>query len=79
MKKLILAPVILLALSMGACRCTVERQAVEEVERSHGMIATQLLKYVDKDPALDQKAKGDWKGLVESDKRNIEKLKKALE
>lgn len=69
---------LVLAVSLSAC-CTVERQAVDEVDRSHTLIATQLLKYVEKDASLDAKAKKDWKDLVDSDKRNIEKLKKAAE
>lgn len=67
-----------LAFCLSAC-CTVERRAVEEVDRSHALIATQLLKYVDKDASLSAKDKDDWRKLVESDKRNIERLKKAVE
>ncbi len=68
-----------LAFALSACKCTVERQSVDEVDRSHSLISTQLLKYVEKDASLDAAAKNDWKKLVESDKRNIEKLKKAVE
>lgn len=79
MRKSLISLGLILVMCMSACKCTVERAAVDEVDRSHSMIATQLMKYVDKDASLDAKAKADWKGLVESDKRNIEKLKKAAQ
>lgn len=70
---------LVLAFSLSACTCTVEKQAVTQVENSHKLISTQLLKYVEADPKLDAKAKDDWKKLVESDQRNIDALKKAME
>lgn len=79
MRRLIIAVLALAVVGLSACRCTVERRAVEEVERSHELISAQLLKYVEKDPVLKEKDRADWRALVESDKRNIERLKKALE
>ena len=77
MKKVAILAAALVGLSMSACCSTIPRQAVDEVDRSHSLISTQLLKYVEKDAALNAAAKDDWKKLVESDKRNIEALKKA--
>lgn len=83
-----LAIAAFLALSLSACSCAVERRAVEEVERTHTLISTQLLEYVSADPLIagpgateeaKKKARDDWKGIVESDRRNIDRLKKALE
>jgi len=80
MKKLSLTFLsVLLALSLAACKCTAERKAVDEMEKSRELISTKLLKYVEKDPALKPADKDDWKKLVETDKRNTQALKKALE
>lgn len=80
MKRLVtLALSLALVFSLSSCKCSVERQAVSQVEGSHKLIATQLLKYVDADPKLDAKAKNDWKQMVEADQRNIDSLKKAME
>lgn len=79
MRKVATLAVALLGMFLAACTCPAARKAVDEVDRSHGLISTQLLKYVEKDASLNQAAKDDWKKLVESDKKNIEALKKALE
>lgn len=79
MKKAILGLFLLVVLFVSGCKCTVEREAISQVENSHGLIATQLLKYVEADPKLSPKDKEDWKKLVASDKGNIEALKKATE
>lgn len=80
MKRIALAFVsVVLVFSLASCKCSVEKQAVTQVENSHKLIAVKLLQYVDKDASLDAKAKDDWKKLVESDQRNIEALKKAME
>lgn len=68
-----------LFLSLSGCKCSVEKAAVSQVEASHKLIATQLLKYVAADTKLSEKAKEDWSKLVESDQRNIDALKKAME
>jgi hypothetical protein len=79
-KRLLLAFVsVVLLFSLTSCKCSVEKAAVSQVENSHKLIATKLLDYVGKDASLDPKAKNDWKLLIESDQRNIEALKKALE
>lgn len=80
MRKLVLALIgIVLVLSMSACKCGAAKQSVSEVKASHKLIADQLLKYVQADPKLSDKDKNDWKGLVDSDARNIDKLEKAME
>jgi hypothetical protein len=80
MKKLTVALLsCVLALSLSGCKCSVEKAAVSQVEGSHKLISAKLLEYVSKDAALDAKAKDDWKKLVESDQRNIDALKKAME
>lgn len=89
MKKLTVALLsCVLALSLSSCKCTAEKAAVDQVENSHKLIAAKLLKYVDADENIagagataDQKkkARDDWHKLVESDQRNIDALKKAME
>lgn len=80
MKRVALAFVsVALIFSLTSCKCGVEKAAVTQVENSHKLIAAKLLKYVDADASLDAKAKNDWKALVESDQRNIDALKKAME
>lgn len=80
MRKLVLALIgIVLVLSMSACKCGAAKQSVSEVKASHKLIADQLLKYVQADPKLSDKDKNDWKGLIDSDARNIDKLEKAME
>lgn len=80
MKRIALAFVsVVLVFSLSSCKCSVEKQAVTQVENSHKLIAAKLLQYVDKDASLDAKAKNDWKLLIESDQRNIDALKKAME
>ena len=79
MKRALLGLLLLAVLFVSGCKCTVEREAISQVENSHSLIATQLLKYVEADPKLSSKDKEDWKKLVTSDKANIEALKKATE
>lgn len=79
MRKVAILMALVMGLSMTACSCPAAKKAVDEVDRSHGLISTQLLKYVDKDASLNEAGKKDWRLLVESDKRNIEALKKALD
>lgn len=96
MKKLVLAGLsLVLVFGLASCKCSAERAAVDEVDRTHSIIAAKLLKYVDADPniagpknsgetdaayeARKKAARDDWRKTVESDKRNIEKLKQALE
>ena len=79
MKRALIGLLLLAVLFVSGCKCTVEREAISQVENSHSLIATQLLKYVEADPKLSPKDKEDWKKLVTSDKANIEALKKATE
>lgn len=80
MKRLTLAVVVaFVALSLSACKCTTEKAAVSRIQATHEKVAKKLLEYVDKDPALKPADKDDWKKLVESDQRNVEALRKALE
>lgn len=78
MKKII-GLCLVLAFGLSACACPSAKLAVNEVERSHEIISKQLLKYVEADTSLSKESKDDWKKLVESDKRNIYALKKAME
>lgn len=78
MRKLWILLSLVLVLTLASCKCSAERGAVSQVQASHEMIAKKLLEYVDKDVALKPADKDDWKKLVESDRRNIESLKKAL-
>ena len=77
MKKLALAIVLALAALQG-CKCAAEKAAVVQVQNSHELVSKKLLEYVDKDASLNAAAKDDWKKLVESDRRNLDSLKKAL-
>jgi hypothetical protein len=78
MRKLALSVALLAALACGACKCAAERNAVVQIEATHEKVAKRLLEYVEKDASLNAAAKDDWKKLVESDRRNIEALKRAL-
>jgi chaperone required for assembly of F1-ATPase len=78
-KRLLVGIALVAVIFTSGCKCTVERAAVDQVENSHNLISTRLLKYVDADTKLSAKDKDDWKKLVESDKANIDALKKALE
>jgi hypothetical protein len=78
-RKLSLALALLAALACGACKCTAEKAAVSRIQATHEKVAKKLLDYVDKDPALKPEDKKDWRLLVESDQRNVEALRKALE
>ena len=77
MRKVALA-LVLCAAALQGCKCSAERAAVVQVQNSHEIVSKKLLDYVDKDASLDAKAKDDWRKLVESDRRNLESLKKAL-
>jgi len=79
-KKIMLAFVsVVLIFSFSGCKCSVEKAAVTQVDGSHKLVSTQLLKYVDADTKLSDKDKSDWHKLVESDQRNMDALKKAME
>jgi hypothetical protein len=79
MRTLSLAFALLAVLACGACKCTAEKAAVSRIQATHEKVAKKLLDYVDKDPALKPEDKKDWRLLVESDQRNVEALRKALE
>lgn len=70
---------VVLVVSLSSCKSTVDKQAINQVDSSHKLIAAKLLKYVDADASLDAKAKDDWHKLIDSDQRNIDALKKAAE
>lgn len=61
-----------------ACSCPAARQAAVEVERTNNLISPKFLQYIEADAALKPAEKNDWKGLVDSNKKNIEALKNAL-
>lgn len=79
MKKLMTVAVALLALSLGACSCTLEKKALDEVDATHGLILPQYLNYVEKDAVLSPAQKDDRKKLVESLKRVTKELRKSTE
>ena len=74
-----LAMALVLGIGMMACSCPAAKRSAAEVKRSHEIISKQLLVYVEKDASLSAEDKDDWKKLVESDRRNIEALERALE
>lgn len=89
MRKLVLALIgFVLVLSMSACKCAAEKQAVTEFRNSHKLLTEKLMKYVNADQNITgnpadsdekkQKARGDWKGLVDKDLENIDRLEKAV-
>lgn len=65
-------------LSTG-CRCTAERNAVAEIEKTQAIMDVEYLKYVEADSKLDAASKDDRKKLVESRQRLLNRLKKSLE
>jgi outer membrane PBP1 activator LpoA protein len=67
-----------MALTFTSCKCTAEKGAVVNVQKTHDLIAKKFLKYVDTDASLSDADKKDWRALVESDQRNIDALKKSL-
>jgi hypothetical protein len=77
-KRIFLAFVLALFSFAAGCSCTVEKQAVRQVENSHNIIAAKLISYVNADSKLSEKDKDDWKKLIASDKANIDALKRAL-
>lgn len=79
---------VVLIFSLSSCKSTVDKQAINQVDNSHKLIAAKLIKYVDADENIagagasadqKQKARDDWHKLIESDQRNIDALKKAAE
>jgi hypothetical protein len=80
MKRLTFAVLgVFLAVALSACKCPAAKQAAQEVENSHKLIAPMFLDYVGKDASLTDKEKARRKTLVDTDFENIQKLKKALE
>ena len=79
MRKILLAVAAVALLSAATCQCKAEKAAVSRMEATHERVAKKLLEYVEKDPVLKPADKDDWKKLVESDKRNLDALKRSLE
>lgn len=81
MRKIAFGAVLTVLILISSCKCTAERGAVTNVQKTHVMIAAKFLKYVDADVAAGKMTAADaadWRKLVESDVRNIEALKKSL-
>lgn len=86
---------VALIFSLSSCTCSVEKGAVSQVDNSQKLISAKLIKYVDADDniagpkhpgELDAdfvnrkiKARDDWHKMIDSNQRNIDALKKALE
>jgi outer membrane PBP1 activator LpoA protein len=77
-RKLAISALVLLAVSLTACKCAAEKGAVANVQKSHDLVSKKFLSYVDKDASLSDADKKDWRALVESDQRNIDALRKSL-
>ena len=60
----------------GASCCTLERNAIKEVEATHDIILPEYIEYVTKDAAKTQDQKNDRVKLTESLRRVVEALKK---
>lgn len=78
MRKLALGVILIAAASLAACKCTAEKGAVSNVQKTHDIITKKFLAYVDKDASMSDADKKDWRDLVASDQRNIDALKKSL-
>jgi hypothetical protein len=94
MRKLSMALLAILAISLSACGCPAAKQSAEEVENSNNLIAPKFEAYVKADPniagpkkqgesdaayeARKIKERDDWMKLSEKNKKNIKALKDAL-
>lgn len=78
MKRIAVALVALVGLSMGAC-CPIDKKAVSDVESSYAKGKKHHLQYVEADPKLSKEDKDDWKKFYESYGRLIESLQKAVD
>jgi hypothetical protein len=78
MRKLSMAVLAILAISLSACCCPAAKQSAEEVENTNNLIAPKFESYVQADPKLSAKDKDDWMKLSEKNKKNIKALKDAL-
>lgn len=80
MKRLsMLLAVAVLVLLTASCKCTAAKNAVSQIEATHDITSTMLLNYVSADTSLTDQEKARRKALVDTDRENIQKLKKALE
>lgn len=77
MKKVLLSVLLGTALLSGCC--TVEKQSIREIEKTHDLILPKYVKYVEADVVLNDASKDDQKKLVESLKALVSALKKAVE
>ena len=79
MKKMagILSVLLMVFVSSGCC--TLERTALDQVEKTHEIVLPKYLEYTEKDVSLGPDEKADRKKLVESLKRLVAELKKTTE
>lgn len=78
MRKLAIAALAILAVSLSACACPAAKQSAVEVENTNQLIAPKFEAYVKADTKLSDKDKDDWMKLSEKNKKNIKALKDAL-
>lgn len=77
-RRFLISVLLLAVVCMTACKCTAEKGAVANVQKTHDAVSKKFLKYVDADASLSDADKKDWHSLVESDQRNIDALKKSV-
>ena len=79
MKKLLSLVLIAGALlSNVGCKCTIEKKALEELGKSLELIEKDHRAYVEADPKLDEKSKGDKTTLWLDTHTLLESLRNAL-
>jgi hypothetical protein len=76
MRKIAVAVVALVGLSMGAC-CPIDKNAVSQLRANDDIIMPAYVKYVDGDASLNADQKNDRKKLVESRKALLDAIEKA--
>jgi Tfp pilus assembly protein PilF len=70
--------ILVLVLSLGACKCPAAKNSVTQIQGTHKIVAALLMDYVQKDATLSADEKARRKALVDEDQANIDKLEKAL-
>lgn len=79
MRKFLAILALVVLLGSASCSCTLERQALEQLEKNHEHIFSRYVGYVGRDPALSDEAKASEVKIVEVTKRMVERLKKRTE
>lgn len=76
MRRIMIALAAFMTLAISGCS-TVDREAIAQVEATHGKVLPKYLEYVEKDETLTAEQKDDRRKLVESLKRLVAALKKS--